>query len=201
MPVALLQPPASGGQPLPRKRFTRLEVERMLDAGLFSGQRFELIDGDLIDKMGQNPPHASAIRLCMALLMKIFGVDLVEVQLPIEAGAADCERNVPEPDLAVLAEMKRDFTHRHPNGRELALVVEVADTTLRHDALTKRDLYARAGVREYWVLDLNTRRLIVHCGLVEGKGQYLSIQSYSEDEAVAVNCVNHSAISVASLLP
>jgi hypothetical protein len=50
MSAATLQPP--------RKRFTRTEVAQMLDAGLFAGQRFELIDGDLIDKMGQNPPHS-----------------------------------------------------------------------------------------------------------------------------------------------
>lgn len=173
----------------------------MLDAGLFAGQRFELIDGDLIDKMGQNPPHASAIRLCMALLMKIFGVDLVQVQLPIEVGENDRERNVPEPDLAVLSDVKADFARRHPDGKELALVVEVADTTVRHDTTTKRDLYARAGVPEYWVIDLNARRLIVYCGLIEEKGQYASVQSYAEDEAVAINCPARPSISVASLLP
>lgn len=106
----------------------------MAEAGLFDGERFELIDGDLIDKMGQKPPHANAIRLCLAQLIKIFGVGLVQAQLPIEAGPADRERSVPEPDLAVLREAKPDFSRRHPNGRELALLVEISDTTLRHDA-------------------------------------------------------------------
>jgi hypothetical protein len=101
----------------------------MLNAGLFAGQRFELIDGDLIDKMGQNPPHANAIRRCKALLEKIFAFELVDVQMPIEAGPADQDRSEPEPDVAVLAEKKPDFDHRHPNGQELALLVEVADTT------------------------------------------------------------------------
>jgi Uma2 family endonuclease len=201
MPVAIQQPPLSSGPPLPRKRFTRSEVEQMLDAGLFAGQRFELIDGDLIDKMGQNPPHASAIQLCMVLLMKIFGAERVRVQLPIEAGPVDHERSVPEPDLAVLGEAKPDFSRRHPSGRELALLVEVADTTLRHDALTKRDLYARAGVPEYWVLDLNTRRLIVHRELDMDNGQYVSIQSYADDEAVGIGPSPSQSISVSSLLP
>jgi Uma2 family endonuclease len=98
----------------------------------------------------------------MALLMEIFGIKPVRVQMPIEASPADREHSEPEPDLAVLAAGKPDFAHRHPNGCELALAVEVADTTLRHDALRKRDLYARNGVPEYWVLDLNGCRLIVH---------------------------------------
>jgi len=68
----------------------------------------------------------NGIRLCKALLVKIFGIELVEVQSPIEAGPADHERSQPESNLAVLAEIKPDFTRRHPKGRELALL-EVAD--------------------------------------------------------------------------
>lgn len=184
---------AAATQP-PRKRFTRSEVEQMLEVGLFAGQRFELIDGDLIDKMGQNPPHATSIRRGMLALMKLFGEEYVQVQLPMEAGAVDRERSVPEPDLAVVMECKPDFARRHPNGSELRLVVEVADTTLKSDCSTKRDLYARAGVREYWVLDLTNRRVLVHSDLDEKTSQYASIQSYSEAETV-------SGIPVSSILP
>jgi Uma2 family endonuclease len=107
----------------------------------------------------------------MTTLLKIFGAELVRVQLPMEAGPVDQEWSVPEPDLAVLAEAKPDFSQRHPNSQELTLLVEVSDTTVRHDATKKRDLYARAGVPEYWVLDLSGCRLIVHSGLNEEKSQ------------------------------
>ena len=186
MSAAIIQPP--------RKRFTRSEVDQMLDTGIFGGQRFELIDGDLIDKMGQNPPHATAIELCMEMLIQIFGIKLVRVQLPMEAGAADRERSMPEPDLAVLVERKPDFSRRHPNGDELSLVIEVADTTFRSDSTTKRDLYARAGVPEYWVLDINSRRVLVHRQLDTQTAAYAGIQSYAENETV-------SAIAVSSILP
>jgi Uma2 family endonuclease len=186
MSAAVTQPP--------RKRFTRSEVDQMLDAGIFEGQRFELIDGDLIDKMGQKPPHAVAIMRCMAELIRVFGIELVRVQLPMEAGAPDRERSVPEPDLAVTVEDKPDFSSRHPNGDELSLIIEVADTTFRSDSITKRDIYARAGVPEYWVLDLNNRRLLVHCQLDTQKAEYLSIQSHAETETV-------SGIAVSSILP
>lgn len=186
MSAAITQPP--------RKRFTRSEVDEMLQAGLFAGQRFELIDGDLLDKMGQNPPHATAIELCMAVLMQVYGIRLVRVQLPIEAGGADRERSVPEPDVAVLKQRKPDFARRFPNGDELALVVEISDSTFRYDSLTKRDLYARAGVSEYWVLDLNGRRLLVHRQVDAQKGEYASIKAYTESEVV-------SDVAVSSLLP
>jgi len=198
MPGSVLELPQIASPPLPRKRFTRSDVHEMLDTGIFAGQRFELIDGDLIDKMGQSPSHAWAIHTVMVVLMEIFGIELVDVQMPIEASPADREYSEPEPDLAVLTARKPDFAHRHPSGYELALVIEVADTTLRHDALRKRDLYARAGVPEYWVLDLNGRRLIVHRELNPEQALYASIQSFAETEAVSLN--SHS-IPVASLLP
>lgn len=200
MAASILQPPISSDPPLPRKRFTRAEVDQMLESGIFAGQRFELIDGELIDKMGQKPPHVSTIQRCMELLATISELARVRVQLPMEAGPVDQEWSVPEPDLAVLAEAKPDFSSRHPNGRELTLLIEVADTTVRHDA-TKRDLYARAGVPEYWVLDLNGRRLIVHRGVNEEKGQYTSIRSYREDEAVAIESRPGQLVAVSALLP
>jgi Uma2 family endonuclease len=174
MSAATLQPP--------RKRFTRTEVEQMLDAGLFAGQRFELIDGDLIDKMGQNPPHSYALRLLLAWLVKIFGVERIQVQQPIEAAVAERERSLPEPDFAVIAELKEDYTKRHPRGDELLLAIEVADTTARYDATLKRDMYARAGVPEYWVLDIGGRRLIVHRH--PSGGAFEQIDSLSESASV-----------------
>jgi Uma2 family endonuclease len=201
MAASILQPPISSDLPLPRKRFTRSEVDQMLDSGIFAGQRFELIDGELIDKMGQKPPHASTIQRCLELLAAIFGLARVRVQMPIEAGPADRESSVPEPDIAVLAEAKPDFSQRHPNGRELTLLIEVADTTLRHDAIRKRDLYVRAGVPEYWVLDIKGRRLIVHRSLNEEKGEYSSVLSYQEEETVAIESHPGASISISALLP
>ena len=168
----------------------------MHDAGLFAGQRFELIDGDLIDKMGQNPPHANAIRILLGWLTKIFGAGQVQAQLPVEAATAEQERSLPEPDLAVFVEAKSDYARRHPRGDELALAIEVADTTLQYDTTIKRDLYARAGVPEYWVLDINGRRLIVHRNLSRGK--FGQIESVPEDSVVSAGGAH---IPVSELLP
>lgn len=198
MPTAILQPPALNSEP-PRKRFTRSEVEQMLDTGLFAGQRFELINGDLIDKMGQNPPHAHSIQALLQWLGVVFGLAAVRVQLPIEAAAAEQERSLPEPDFVVVAESRPDYRIRHPRGDEVLLAVEVADTSARSDATTKRDLYARAGVREYWVVDLAARRIIVHRNLQQGR--FESVTILSESDSVAVEARPEETIAVAALLP
>ncbi len=198
MSTAILQPPSDTGLP-PRKRFTRAEVDQMMDAGLLLGQRLELIDGDLIDKMGQNPPHSRAIRLVVSRLARIFAVERILVQAPIEVASADQKFNYPEPDIAVLAEDRPDYGQRHAVGDELLLVVEVADTTVWHDATTKRDLYARAGVPEYWVLDLNGRRLIVHRNLAGGR--YEHIETLSDKDSISLVARPEESIEVGALIP
>src|SRR5262249_3388231 len=152
--AASLVPPEISIEPLPRKRFTREEVEEMLDAGLLAGERYELIDGDLIDKMGQRPPHAFGIRLMQVWLATFIEIGRMRVQLAMEAACEDRKWTVPEPDVAVVAQDKLDYAHRHPRGEEMLLVVEISDTTVRFDLTRKAVLYACAGVPEYWVLNL-----------------------------------------------
>ena len=171
----------------------------MLDSGVFQGQAFELIDGDIIDKMGQTPPHSSGGQLVMIRLIAIFGATRIRVQSSIEVAKSDAERSWPEPDVIVLAEAKPDYRTRHPNGDELLLLVEVADTTLRYDATTKRDLYARAGVPECWVLDVNGRQLIVHRNPIQG--HYEHIATLSENDTVSLQSRPDASVSVAELLP
>jgi Uma2 family endonuclease len=188
MPAASLQNPvvipANLTEGPVRKRFTRTDVERMLDAGIFEGQRFELIDGELIYKMEQKPPHSYSIQLVLDWLASFLGTRVIRVQLSIEASGDDRETSEPEPDIAVLAEMKSEYQRRHPRGNELLLVVEVSDTTRAFDLGRKAMLYASAGVAEYWVLDLNRRMLVVH-RQPDGE-QYRLIQMFAEEEMVSM---------------
>ena len=168
---------------LPRKRFTKDEVHQLLDTGFFTGQRFELINGDLIDKMGQKPSHACGIQDVQAVLMETIPVRRLRNQLPFETEGADNSINEPEPDLAVVAgNDQAPFRTRHPRGSDFALVVEVSDTTLRNDLTTKRGLYARSGVPQYWVLDLVGRQLIVHRN--PNAGRYAEVLTLASDATV-----------------
>src|SRR5882724_11601926 len=197
MSAANLLPFPGPLEALPRKRFTREEVDIMTRAGIFEGQRWELIDGELIDKMGQNPPHAFAIRLIHAWLVGFLGGAWVQMQLPIEASRGDRERSLPEPDIAV-AEPKGEFKKRHPRGDEVLLVVEVSYTSVAFDLSRKAVLYAGAGVREYWVLDLVRRMLVVH--RQPDGSTYRLIQLFSEDDTVSMEG-RRETIRVSEILP
>ena len=181
-----------------RKRFTREEVELLDASGVFVGQRYELIDGDLIDKMGQNPPHSFGIQLLMRLLTGLFEGDLIRVQQPMEAAPGDRERSLPEPDFAVLRERNMEHRSRHPRGDEMLLVIEVADTSAAFDRSRKAALYARAGVPEYWVLDLNARMLVIYRN--PDGAQYRQIFLHAPEEVVSVPGRSES-IRVAGILP
>lgn len=146
----------------PRKQFTRTQFSRLYESGLFETWRYEPMDGDLIAKTGQNPPHAFAIPLELAWLAGIFKPNLMGVHLPVAASAADREHSLTEPDRAALAEWEPEFARRHPRGDELLRAVEIADSTAAFDLSRKALLYAAAVVPEYWVLDWQGRRLVAH---------------------------------------
>jgi Uma2 family endonuclease len=202
MPTASLPEPLeeildlSAEPPPPRKRFTREDVQEMLDAGLSLIQRCELIDGDLIEKRGQSPVHALTIHLVATRFWDLFGPGGVRVQAPIEVAVGEQQWTWPEPDVAVIADASLEYDQRHPRGDELLVLLEVADTTVRHDAIKKRDIYARAGVPEYWVLAIQQRRLIVHRHLAQGS--YGITMLLSETQEVSLGA--HS-IRVRDLLP
>jgi Uma2 family endonuclease len=183
MPVAFLEtivPPAP--QSPPRKRWTRAECELFDSLGYWGHQHLELIDGELIDKMGKNRPHGLALLLLQEWLVSTFGFLRVHKEEPIDVSPEDNPANEPEPDLVVLRESSLKYEN-NPQPEDVLLAVEVADSTLSFDLGKKAPLYARAGIPEYWILDVNGRRLIVHRDPAGGK--YASVIVYHEHESVA----------------
>ncbi|MDZ4797970.1 MAG: Uma2 family endonuclease [Bryobacteraceae bacterium] len=150
------------------KDWTRDEVESLESAGHLAGCRFELIEGELIDKMGQNPPHATLVHILMILLAEVFGLRRVRMQLPAEAARNERQRSVPEPDVMVTRDDLRTYATRHPEAADVLLIAEVADTSLTIDTTVKARLYARAEYREYWIVDINARHLLVFRQPVDG---------------------------------
>lgn len=181
------------------KDWTRDEVEALESAGHLAGCRYELIEGELIDKMGQNPPHATTLQNLSALLMEIFGIRHVRVQLPAEAATAERQRSVPEPDVMVTREDLRAFRSRHPEAEDVFLIAEIADTSLTVDTTVKARLYARAGYGDYWVVDVISRRLIVFRQPVEGS--YALRTVYRLGETVSPLAAPDASISVSDLFP
>lgn len=168
--------------------------ERVVALGGFApGKRIELIEGELIEIMPQNPPHASAIELaeevCRRILLSGFRV---RVQLPLRFATS-----VPEPDIAVVEGSLRSFSSSHPTTA--ALVVEVSDTTLEYDQTTKAMVYAAAGIEDYWIVNLNERTLEVR--RQPGPGGYRSLQTWIETDVVSPLFNPSASVLVKDLLP
>jgi len=167
----------------PRKKWTRAQCAALEAAGLFQSERVELVDGELISKMGKNRPHVNALTAMLIWLQKAFGSAFVNTEAPIDVSPSDHALNEPEPDLIVLAREGSTFTSGNPQPHDIRLVVEIADRSLRFDLTVKAALYARAGIVEYWVLDVAGRRLYCHRDVAGG--EYRSVAVYGEQETVA----------------
>jgi Putative restriction endonuclease len=181
MPTTLMEIPA---RPEPRrKRWTRVECDALVELGLLDGQKLELVEGELIDKMGKNQPHVMLLAALHDWLRGVFGARRVLQEAPIDVAPEDNPTSEPEPDLIVLKSDRSHFTKEKPRPEDLDLVVEVADSTLYFDLTTKASLYARASIADYWVLDVSGRRMIVHRDPREGR--FESVLVYGSEESVA----------------
>ena len=161
----------------------------------------ELLEGEIVEKMPQDSPHATAIRRCERLLNHSFTTDhIVQVQLPLALGL----RSEPEPDVAVVAGSIADYEDSHPTTA--ILVIEISDSTLRVDRGLKASLYARTGIPDYWILNLGQRVLEVHRRPEPQRGKrlgygYETIQTVPETESIAPLAAPDASILVADLLP
>ena len=141
-------------------RWTREAFEKLAEVGLVDPDaRLELIDGEILQKMSpQSSRHATAVLLVAEALRSVFASPAytVRVQLPLALGPY----SEPEPDVAVVEGTPRRYREAHPSTA--VLVVEVADASLAFDRTRKAALYARAGIPDYWIVNLLDGVLEVH---------------------------------------
>ena len=177
---------------------TRRAADDMRENGEIVG-RYELIDGEIISKMGQKPLHAYVVSRLTDLLVFLFGKGRVRIQLPMRVAHPDSLINEPEPDAAVLAKPAESYLTENPGPPDVLVVFEVADTTLLRDLGIKAQLYARASVVQYIVIDLPGRQILVHDGPTNDG--YERITAYTEPETFALTMKPEELIAVAELLP
>lgn len=133
--------------------------------------------------MGKKRPHVNALVVLQEWLILVFGAQYVNPEAPIDVAPEDNPTNEPEPDLIVLTRPTREFRDSNPRPEDLRLVVEISYSTLGFDLTSKAELYARALIVEYWVLDIQARSLVVHRD--PQRGLYRSVTVYSARESVA----------------
>ena len=150
-----------------RRQFTVAEFERMAESGILAADdRVELIEGEIVAMTPVGTRHAACVRRLDAILNRRLGQHVqVSVQNPIQIG----DSSEPEPDVALLKPRDDFYAQRHPRPDDIVLLIEVAETSLDYDRDVKLPLYARAGIGEVWLIDLNARCVDVYSRPVAGR--------------------------------
>jgi Uma2 family endonuclease len=187
--------------PLTLRRWSRVEYDHLVDLGVFQGEPLELIGGQLMVAEPQGAYHVSAIGTAEYALRAVLPAGLiVRTQAPV---ALDDESE-PEPDLAVVPGRPADYRAAHPNRP--ALAIEVADSSLGFDRRQKGSLYARAGIQDYWIVNLVDRVLEVYRDPAPDPAapygwRYRSVTTLMPPAIVVPLAFASSQIAVADLLP
>ena len=143
-----------------KRLLTVAEYHKMAEVGILdSDDRVELIKGEIIKMSPLNSPHTSHVKRLNALMFRLFGNHLtISVQDPITIE----DHSEPEPDIALLAFSEDFYAERHPRPEDVLLLIEVADSTLAKDQQLKLPLYAEAGIKEYWIVNIVNKQLEVY---------------------------------------
>jgi Uma2 family endonuclease len=189
-----LEPTVASLDDASRRLFTVDEYHRMFDAGIFGDdERVELLEGVIVVMPAQNPPHASAIQRLNKWLARQLDDSLALLpQLPVTLGS----RSEPVPDLAVVR--AEDIT-RKALPRTALLVIEVADSSLSKDRGFKAALYARFGIPEYWIVNVQDSTVEVFREPDSERGRYRTLLTMAKSETLSPVSVPGVTISLAEL--
>jgi len=187
--------------PYPGRRFSVDEYRRMGECGILTIEdRVELLEGWVVPKMMHNPAHDGTVAIVNEAILKHLPTGW-HVRIQSAIATSDSQ---PEPDLAITRGRGRDFLERHPGPDDIALVIEVADTSLDRDR-DKRRLYARAGIREYWIVNLLERRIEVYSDPTgdDPEPAFRQRKDYdpASDVPLVIDPASVAQLAVRSLLP
>jgi Uma2 family endonuclease len=179
-----------------RHAFTVDEYHRMGETGILGeGARVELIEGEIIEMSPIGSPHAARVKRLNRLLVRRLGTKaIVQVQDPVVLNRF----SEPQPDLAVLKPRGDFYAAKHPEPRDVLLVVEVADTSRAFDRTVKAPLYARTGVRELWVVDVIDEVVEVH--RKAQRGAYREIERFRRGQKVVMGAFPNDSFRVTDIL-
>ncbi|HYT95231.1 MAG TPA: Uma2 family endonuclease [Gemmataceae bacterium] len=199
--VAAHAPVVEESPPPQLYRFTVEQYELMTTAGVFSTfDRTELLEGWIVKKMTQHPPHAVAIEYFQEIVRPLLPDEWrVRDQKPIITGESN-----PEPDLTIVRGPTSRYATRHPRSADIALVVEVADTTIHEDRSRKGRIYARARIPIYWIVNVTDLQIEVYTHPKGGKSPaYRERRDYGPKETVPLILAGREVaqIPVQELLP
>jgi Uma2 family endonuclease len=172
------------------------EYERMGEAGIFpQDARLELIEGEIFELSPIGNTHAACVKFLNALLSRLFGgIFIVGVQDPIRLS----EFSAPQPNLTLLRQREDYYRGMTPTPADVLLVIEVADATVVTDRLVKFPLYAKAKIREAWLVNIPEGRVEIYSD--PAGGIYRRAEVFGREAAAKSHTVEGLAVNVSELL-
>lgn len=179
------------------KSWTVRDYHRMSEMGILDpNERTELISGQITLMVAKGTPHVITLQLLASELLGQLGtIALIRTQDPIHLD----DSSEPEPDLVIVRGKILDYIDRHPQPTDIYLLVEVADSTLNYDCQVKDKVYAKAGIPEYWVIDIKNRQ--VHIFRNPQLTGYASHLILAESQTVSLLAFPAVIMPIGSILP
>lgn len=180
----------------PKKHlFDVVDFYNMADFKSLHNKRIELIEGEVIDMGPVGKKHAFCVDLLAQRLTRQIDINahIVRVQNPIRLS----KYSEPQPDITVLKRSDR-FWESHPSVQDVVLLIEIADSSLKYDKTVKIPVYARHGINEVWLVDLENKRIEVY---TTPYSQVYAFQKYvQKDEEVSPTQLPNITIPVADFI-
>jgi Uma2 family endonuclease len=179
-----------------RRRFTADDYQRMGQAGILRAEdHVELIDGEIVTMTPIGPRHCASVdRATRAFVTKAGDSAIVRVQGSVRLDLY----SEPEPDIVLLRPRSDFYASRHPGPAEILLIVEVAESSIDYDRDVKSRVYARSGVQEYWLADLNENVVFCHSGIEDGT--YRNVRRYTRGQLLAPLLLPECVVSTDDLI-
>ena len=177
-------------------RFTVAEYQRMSEAGIFrEDDRVELIDGEIVEMAPIGIRHSGCVAALNALLVPAAANRVVVfVQSPIDLN----KRTEPQPDLALLKPREDFYRAVRPNAADVLLAIEVADSSLEYDRGVKAALYARAGIPEYWLVNL--RDNVIEAYREPQRSAYRVVETLRRGDTIQASALPDLTVAVSAIL-
>jgi Uma2 family endonuclease len=178
-------------------RFTVEDFHRMIRAGILKADdRVELVEGELVEMTPIGPAHSACVRNLDGIFQRAAeGRFIVSIQNAVQLG----EHSEAYPDLALLRPRSDSYATQHPSPTDVLLVIEVSDTTLEYDRGQKLALYARAGIPEVWIVDLEHAQVESH--RAPSEGIYRTIHLHRRGDRFEPATLPGLAVPAADILP
>lgn len=158
-------------------KWTTERYHQIIESGAFNDETIELLRGEIIVMSPEREPHAYYSTEVADYLRNLLGNkakirDAKPITLP--------NNSEPEPDIAIVKPLGKEYLKHHPYPENIFWIIEFSQATLSKDLGEKKDIYAEAGIKEYWVVDLKTSQLRVFRDLFNN--QYTSELTFTTGE-------------------